>query len=215
MKHILVILVLALFVPTLQAETVVAQGTSSRRQEMLQRYARKSAVKQVLTAEQFLEVARKGDTDAIASVTQLDFFKQTDKFSNNCFHLAKDAATVQALAAAIRRLDNNFQAEIKRLRNQRNDMGETPLLAHINYGKADTFALLYEGSDLAEAVREVRLVDKGGALSVTASIKKGIARSLSQDISGRTVAQAALANMEQPGMASVVEYFQIHAPYLF
>ena len=221
MKKALFLLILTLFVAALQAS---ADDTKlSRRQSMIERYAPKnvaaeqhSGVIGPVTVEKFFEAVRKGNTDFILTLTQPELFVQTDKFGNNCFHLAKDAATIQMLSAMMRRLDNqNFREHIRALRNQRNDMGETPLMAHINYGKADTFKLLYEGSDLADAIRSARAVDKGGALGDTAKIKKGIARAKSKDASGRTVAQAALANADKPGMGQVIAYFETYADFLF
>ena len=215
MKHIFFLLVFALLVPAVQAAPVTAQTGASRRQIMLQRYATKAAVTKALTAEGFLEAATKGDTETIFSVKDITLFDQTDKFSNNCFHLAKDEATLQALAAVIRRLDeNNSRRIIRQLRNQRNNMGETPLMRQINLGKAQMFEPLYRGSELAESIRETRSVSKGGALNIPAKIKEGITKSLSKDNSGRTVAQAALANINEPGMDKVVAYFEEHAPYL-
>ena len=209
MKKIIFVLLVALFVPAVQAVAIEGQ-TASRREAMLRRYAPK-----ISSAQALLRAAQEGDVSQIATLTQAAFLLETDKFGNNCFHLAKNADTVQALAAAARRLEPNYLGVIVRLRNQRNQAGETPLMRHINYGKADTFTLLYEGSELAAAVRDARRVDKGGALSATAEIKKGVAISLSKDGAARTVAQAALANAQAPGMNKVVEFFKKNAPYLF
>lgn len=215
MKHIFFLLVFALLVPAVQAAPVTAEMVSSRRELMLQRYAPKTAITEVLNAEQFLEAATKGDTKTIFSVTDITLFDQTDKFSNNCFHLAKDEATLQALAAVIRRLDEkNSHQIIRQLRNQRNAMGETPLMRQINLGKAQMFEPLYRGSELAQSIRQTRSVNKGGALAIPTKIKEGITKSLSKDNSGRTVAQAALANINEPGMDKVVAYFEENAPYL-
>ena len=216
MKHILFLLVFALLVPAVQAAPNAPVQAMSRRQIMVQRYSPKAQ-----TEEQFLEAVRRGDTGVIFSSMQESFLKATDKFGNNCFHLAKDAATVQALAAGIRRLKSkdafpeDYLSFINYLRNQRNNMGEIPLMTHINYGKADTFQLLYTGTKLAAAIRAARSVDKGGALSATADIKKNVAIALSTDNSGRTVAQAALANREAPEMEKVIAFFEENASYLF
>lgn len=170
----------------------------------------------VVTADNFLRAAQKGDTAALLNVQDFSWLQATDKFGNNCFHLAKDASTLQTLAALVRRLEpKKSSLTITHLRNQRNNMGETPLMAHINYGKTETFQLLYEGSELANAVREAGAVSTGGALLQVAGIKQGVARTLSRDNSGRTVAQAALANRNAPGMEHVVLFFEHNAPYLF
>lgn len=171
----------------------------------------------VISSErEFLTAAKNGEQEAILRVNDSSWLLATDKFGNNCFHLAKDTSTLQALAATIRRLspEQSFSI-ISQLRNQRNNMGETPLMAHINYGKADTFRLLYEGSELAGAIREAKAVSTGGALLEVAEIKEGVALSFAKDNSGRTVAQAAQANYNYPGMSRVVEFFQREAPYLF
>lgn len=206
MKNMLWVLLVALFVPAVQAAPLVGAAPVGRREAMVRRYAPK-----VASASALLKAAEEGNLAAIGTLEQISFLQETDKFGNNCFHLAKDAATVQALAAAMRRLDDNFLPLINALRNQRNTAGETPLMRHINYGKADTFRLLYEGTELASAVREARRVDIGGALRTTADIKKGVAVSLSKDNSGRTVAQAAQANHLQ----NIVQFFEEQAPYLF
>ena len=178
--------------------------------------SRPASVATVSSASDFLAAVQKGDTKALLRVTDASLLHVTDKFGNNCFHLAKNAATVQALARLVRRLETDQAVlVINQLRNQRNHMGETPLMAHINYGQADTFRLFYEGSELAGAIREANAVNTGGALLPVAGIKKGLALSLAKDKSGRTVAQAALANRHMPGMEAVVQFFEQRAPYLF
>ncbi|MBR4681799.1 MAG: hypothetical protein IKP06_00620 [Elusimicrobiaceae bacterium] len=178
--------------------------------------ATEKAAPVISSEKEFLAAAKDGQREAILKLKESAWLLATDKFGNNCFHLAKDAPTLQALAAAVRRLspEQSFSI-ISRLRNQRNNMGETPLMAHINYGKADTFRLLYEGSELAGAIREAKSVSTGGALLEVAEIKEGVVLSLAKDNSGRTVAQAAQANYNRPGMSRVVEFFRQEAPYLF
>ena len=193
----------------------VAAQTSGKRLYYPSAAAEKAAP--VISSEkEFLAAAKDGQQEAILKLKESAWLLATDKFGNNCFHLAKDAPTLQALAAAVRRLspEQSFSI-ISRLRNQRNNMGETPLMAHINYGKADTFRLLYEGSELAGAIREAKSVSTGGALLEVAEIKEGVVLSLAKDNSGRTVAQAAQANYNRPGMSRVVEFFRQEAPYLF
>lgn len=169
-----------------------------------------------MAAGDFLRAVQKGDLAVILAVEDVSLLHATDKFGNNAFHLAKDASTVQALAKVVRRLEpKNSFVTINQLRNQRNQTGETPLMLHINYGKTDTFQLLYEGSDLALAIREANAVNTGGALLHVATIKQGVALGLSKDNSGRTVAQAALANRNLPGMERIVQFFSQQAPYLF
>ncbi|MBR4355232.1 MAG: hypothetical protein IKP96_01460 [Elusimicrobiaceae bacterium] len=208
-KFFFLLLVMMLIVTVQGVAAPNAAVAGSRRVEIMRRYVQKMPSAQAL----FL-AAQEGNVEAIGTLTRADFLQATDKFGNNCFHLAKNADTVQALAAAVRRLEKDPTAVINHLRNQRNNMGETPLMYHVNYGKADAFRLLYEGTELAAAVREVSRVDKGGALKHSADIKKGVALAVSRDNSGRTVAQAALANIDKPGMQSIVNFFERTAPYL-
>ena len=186
-----------------------AAGT--RREQLVQNYTAKNPAR-VAAAEELFRAAREGDVESIARVKNISVLLMQDKFGNNCFHLAKDARTLQALAGVVRQLKPTQAVSIiSQLRNQRNRMGETPLMAHINYGKSDTFFLLYKRSDLAAAITQAKGVDKGGALSPTAEIQKGVVISLSKDNSGRTVAQAAKAN----GVTNAVAFFEKNAPYLF
>lgn len=172
----------------------------------------------VSKTDQFLQAAKEGNTAFFTTLQDGSVLKAKDKFGNNAFHLAKNAATVQAIAAAVRRLSGEgfFPYEVLALlRNQRNNVGETPLMAHINYGKTDTFQLLYEGSELAQAIRDTEAINIGGALASVAGIKESVVRSMACDNSGRTVAQAAQVNRLVPGMGHVVQFFEKHAPYLF
>ncbi len=209
MKKMFWILVIALCVPTgLMAQTKADH--SRGRQAMVAKYSPK------ITAEHFLQAAAKGDTALIARVQDADLLFAKDKFGNNALHLSKNAVTVQAIAAAVRRLmPGRLSDVLNDLLNERNQSGEIPLMAHINYGKADTFKLLYKGTKLAEAIREAKNADKGGAITIAADIKQTTARALSTDKSGRTVAQAALANINEPGMQEIVFFFQTNARYLF
>lgn len=209
MKNILFILIACLLVTFVNAAPAADSPAQSRRDELIQLYTQK---------DQFLTAAKAGD---IARLNELgerargaSFFLVTDKFGNNAFHLSKDAQTIQVIAYWIRQCDNHFTDTISTLRNQRNQFGETPLMTHINYGKTDTFQLLYTGSQLEKAVRDAKSANKGGALSVTAGIKNGIVRSYSQDNSGRSVAEAARANSHVPGMDKIIAFFAKNAPYL-
>ena len=211
MKHILFLVVFLMTVTSVQAAPTTLADILHRRVVATQQPA------EITSADDFLAAVSRGDTVVLSHVTDVSFLTATDKFGNNCFHLAKDALTLQTLAAAVRRLvpEDSFNF-ISNLRNQRNDMGETPLMRHIMYGRTDTFELLYKNSDLARAIRNVQTVDKGGALNLAADVMKTqTVLPLSKDNSGRTVAQAALANRDLPGMASVVRFFEQNAPYLF
>lgn len=211
MKKITWILLFTLCVPTM----LIAHASTANSHETVQTV---SFTSQSL-AEQFLQAAKKGDATFFYTLKDSSVLLAKDKFGNNAFHLAKNASTVQAIAAAVRRLGRKegfpYLKVLSRLRNQRNNTGETPLIAHINYGKADTFFLFYEGSDVADAIQKANAVNAGGALAEVAGIKEEVARSYAVDNSGRTVAQAALANSSAPGMKEVVRFFAKNAPYLF
>jgi len=213
MKNILFILMACWMVTPVFAAPYADTAAAGRRAEMVQRYNQKAL------GEQLLSFAKEGDVTSINALAERakngSYLMSVDKFGNNAFHLAKDAQTVQAVAAAVRQTyKKDFVAKIGTLRNQRNQSGETPLMAHINYGKADTFFLLYVGSDLQKAVNAVKAVNKGGALDITTEIKKGVVLSLAQDASGRTVAQAARANASADGMQRVINFLTEEAPYL-
>lgn len=213
MKNILFILMACLLVTPVFSAPRADAPVMGRRAEMVQRYNQKAL------GEQLLSFAKEGDVASINALAERakngSYLMFVDKFGNNAFHLAKDAQTVQAIAAAVRQMyTRNFVEKIGILRNQRNQSGETPLMAHINYGKADTFFLLYVGSDLQKAVNAVKAVNKGGALDITAGIKKGVVVSLAQDASGRNVAQAARANASAEGMDRVIAFLNQEASYL-
>lgn len=215
MKKILFILLVVLFAGSATMAVADDVKPGQRRAQMLQQYVKKNPAAAV-SEENFLNMVKEGDVDAISKVQDIALFQANDKFGNNCFHLAPDAATLQALAGVVRRLNPALLEEtFSRLRNERNDMGETPLMAHVSYGKAETFFLLYRGSELEMNIRQVQAIDKGGALSSAASIRKGVVVALSKDMSGRTVAQAALANADKPNMSRVINFFRANAPYLF
>ncbi|MCQ2410607.1 MAG: hypothetical protein MJ053_03720 [Elusimicrobiaceae bacterium] len=201
---ILLVCVVALSAAAAPASDAV--GTS-RRDALIKRYTFK-----ISSEDDLLKAAEKGYIYAINSVTDVSLLQATDKFGNNVFHLAKDAVTLQALAAVARRLDENYLTRLNSLRNQRNYMGETPLLYHVNMGKQGTWKSLYSGTRLQENILAANAVsDRGGALVKTADVRKSLVRQEASDDSGRTVAQAALAN----NMSDVVTFFQTNAPYLF
>ncbi len=216
MKKIISILLVVMvvnFASIVQAEV----RKSTRRSQLVQHYLDKNPA-HVSAEATFLQAVSRGDTAFINRVTDSSLFFVEDKFGNNCFHLAKDASTLQALARNIRRLvpAKDQKSSIARLLNGRNHVQETPLMEHINAGKAgSTFFLLYNGSDLALAIEEANKIDKGGALATAAQIKKGIAVGLSKDSGGRTIAQAALDNADKPRMDLVIAFLKRQAPYLF
>ena len=207
MKKILWVLLVALCVGSVQAAPSVFTA-GSRRQVMVEKYG----VKKV-SADEFLKAVTKGDTTLIGQVKDLAVLKAQDKFGNNCFHLAKNKVTLLAIAAVARQLDQeDYLTTFQELRDQRNHMGETPLMYHINIGQTEMFEELYRGSALQNAIRTANAVNnKGAALINTANVRIKLARQEGSDYSGRTVADAARAN----GLQKVVQFFENNAPYMF
>ena len=221
MKRILFVLSILFlagsFVAAEQAR--VSAGVSQNRANMVRKYLEKKIERDATVNYNLLEAVKKGDMKSIENVRDLNQLFAKDKFGNNCFHLAPNAATLQALATSVRRLaPEQINPVLAKLRNERNNSGETPLMAHINAGRTETFRLLYQNSELESLIKEVQRVDKGGALSETAQIKRNEAIIASQDNSGRTVAQAAQAMVNSriggEGMEKIVLFFKRHAPYL-
>lgn len=96
----------------------------------------------------FLKLARQGDTQILRQAAQTvasgDFLLAKDRYGNNMFHVAKDAATIQVLASLVRQFYGSQTLKIiHQLADERNRLGETPLMAQINAGHADTFRPLY------------------------------------------------------------------------
>lgn len=205
MKKIIFILLIMFSVGAVQAAPFVSSASENRQGIV----ARKNTVD--TPADKFLEAVSNGDTQAVLNVQDKKLLRAQDKFGNNCFHLAKNRATLLAIASVARQLDEDYLELFKTLRNQRNQMGETPLMYQISFAKTEMFKDLYGGSHLQKLVREANAVNTGAALIDTANVKKQLARAEASDKSGRTVADAARAN----GLEEVVLFFQKHAPYLF
>ena len=217
MKKILWVLLLGMCVGAVYATEAPESG---RRGQMLLRYAPKNVQAEKTSAtDEFLKAVRQGNLEYLLKVTDKNLLTAHDKFGNNIFHLAPNASTVQTLAGLVRELvgEDGMLSVLSQLRNERNQFGETPLLRHVNIGIADTFELLYKGSQLASDVRQARLVNKGDALIPTAMVFQGTAIAHSKDNSGRTVAQAALTHCQTGNapLCRVAETFQTEAPYLF
>ena len=218
MKKILFILMVVLMVATLNAAPL-QEAAQSRRAEMIERYLKQRLMTADATAA-LISASKNGEVEAITSwagkATQGAALLGTDKFGNNVFHVAKDASTVQALAAAVRTLyKNDYASKIAQLKNHRNKVGETPLMMHIGYGRTDTFYLFYNGSELETAVKNAQAVDKGGLLSDVAQIRKGEVHRLAQDNSGRNFCQAARDGLAYySNLQEVVAFCAQETPYL-
>ena len=202
------ILFLSVCMALVVVTSVLSAKETSRREIMLSKYL------PIRTEQDLLQAAANGNLYVLRTLEDSSLLTATDKFGNNCLHLAKDAATVEVLTGRLQPVANTGNSILKRLRDQRNHVGETPLMAHINRGQSDTFFLLYRGSSLADDIRQTKQTQKG-ALRIIHNIKKSIALENSKDNSGRTVAQAANANAQAPGMNYVIRFFQQEAPYLF
>ncbi|MBP5430626.1 MAG: hypothetical protein J6Y25_07165 [Elusimicrobiaceae bacterium] len=95
-----------------------------------------------------ISLAQQGDIETLMKLSQYqkngEFLLLTDKYHNNVFHVAKDAKTIQALAALIRQFyPAQTQQVITRLANARNLLKEAPLNAQVNAGHPDTFRPIY------------------------------------------------------------------------
>ena len=99
--------------------------------------------------------------------------------------------------------------------NHRNQLGETPVQAQINYGRADTFRIAFPYTDMYDKMMAVKTkLNKGGLIAEVAKTEAAAVAEMSRDASGRTIAQAARDNAAAPGMARVIAFFQENAPYL-
>ena len=222
MKKILIILSMVLLAGSVAVaeQARASMGASQNRVKLVRKYLEKKIERSATANYQFLEAVRKGDLETVNNVSDLKQILAKDKFGNNCFHLAPNAATLQALAASVRRAaPEQVEQTLSLLRNERNEMGETPLMAHINAGRTETFRLLYQNSELQTAIQAVGRASLGGQFDSVAQPVREKAIAVSRDNSGRTVAQAAQAmvnsNIGGEGMKKVVSRFQEIAPYLF
>ena len=191
--------------------------TTMHRQSFRARLQAKLAVTPITSGDDFLKAVSKGDTISIYQVTDKTFLLATDAYGNNCFHLAKDTATLNVLEMMISRLESKQGKEtLGLLRNQRNKMGETPYMYHLNSRHPAMFQQLFEGSNLKRAIENAAKMNiPGSALGLAASSNQTYIWKEARDNSGRTLAQAARANQDVSGMAEVVAYFEKYAPYLF
>ena len=222
MKKILIILSMVLLAGSVAVaeQARVSVGASQNRVKLVRKYLEKKIERSTTANYQFLEAVKKGDLETINNVSDLKQVLAKDKFGNNCFHLAPNAAALQTIAASVRRLASAEQVDktLAQLRNERNSLGETPLMAHINAGRTETFRLLYQNSELQAAIQAVGRASLGGQFDSVAQPVREKAISVSSDNSGRTVAQAAQAmvnsNIGGEGMVKIVSFFKRQAPYL-
>ena len=173
----------------------------------------------------FLKLARQGDIktlrQAAQTVTSGDFLLVKDSYGNNMFHVAKDAATLQVLAALVRRFyDPQTSQIIYKLANEKNRLGETPLMAQINAGHPDTFRPLYDYTAL-----KIKNEAANNQLSRLQGMDENIIRqnrasyceqviSLSS-ANGRTLLQAAQGQVPyNPAMINVVQDIRRTIPCL-
>ncbi len=100
-----------------------------------------------------LKLARQGDMKTLRQAAQTtasgDFLLVKDRYGNNMFHVAQDATTIQVLAALVRQFYGSQTPQIiHQLADEKNRLGETPLMAQINAGHPDTFRPLYAHTTL-------------------------------------------------------------------
>ncbi len=149
-NRILLAVIMALFIPTVVlAETDLDKrlGAALQKQVSHQQFRSLSEVDSFGTPA-VISLARQGDIETLMKLAQYqkngDFLLLTDKYRNNVFHVAKNAKTIQALAALIRQFyPTQTQQIVARLANERNLLKEAPLNAQINAGHHDTFPPIY------------------------------------------------------------------------
>lgn len=226
MKKILFILFIGVFPAVVQAEPSLQQRQEIR-QKRVHEYLTRAIVAADLNKENefgdtpLFEAAQKGDVNAILRYGNESlsgaFLLQKGKNGNNVFHVARNAQTFQALARMVRKFyPQDYKIKIRQMMNQRNDLGETPVHAQINYGRSDTFMIAFPYTELYERMMSAKSkLDKGGVLAEvakTTEVEEVV--KLSKDASGRTIAQAARDNVSTPGMDRVVAFFAHNASYL-
>ncbi len=171
-----------------------------------------------------IKLARQGDVKTILqakAATSGKFLLVKDAYGNNVFHVAKNADTVQAIASLLRHFyAGQTSLQITALVDARNAQGETPLLAQINAGHADTFIPLYTYSTLKQKndIATRQLSRLRGVSDAIAASNRAIyceeIRSLST-VGGRTLLQAAQDQLPyHPQMSSVVRTISQEMPCL-
>ncbi len=172
-----------------------------------------------------IKLARQGNTKLLAQLAQNevngDFLNAKDKYGNNLFHVAKNADTVQVAASLVRKFYGaKTTQQITLMVDQRNLLGETPLLAQVNAGHVDTFRSLYSLSTL-KATNDMfknqlsRL--KGSDPSFIAEQKAIYCHKIQQlaSANGRTLLQAAQDQVPyHPEMAPLAQRLESVIPCL-
>ncbi len=226
MKKIIFILLVCLTVSLAQAEPTDAQREKIRQERVHAYLTRVIAAADLNKENEFgdtpvFTAAQNGDVNAILKYGNQSvsgaFLLREGKNGNNVFHVARNAQTFQALARMLRKFyPQDYKLKIHQLMNQRNNLGETPVHAQINYGRADTFWIAFPYTDMYGKMMAVKSkLDKGGIVAqVALQTEADEVVKLSKDASGRTIAQAARDNHSAPGMDRVVAFFQRNASYL-
>ncbi|OUO57594.1 hypothetical protein [Candidatus Avelusimicrobium gallicola] len=225
MKNILFILIACLMVSVVNAAPT-RDARQERRQQLVHEYLTRALSSADLNKENefgdtpVFTAAQNGDVSAILRYGKRaangSFLLRTGKNGNNVFHVARNAQTFQALARVLRDFyPGDYKIKIRQMMNQRNQLGETPVQAQINYGRADTFRIAFPYTDMYDKMMTVKTkLNKGGLIAEVAKTEAAVVVEMSKDASGRTIAQAARDNASAPGMAQVIAFFQNNAPYL-
>ncbi len=172
-----------------------------------------------------LQLARRGETQAIIQAARHAktgaFLQVQDPYGNHIFHVAKDARTVQVLAALIRQYEGAKAPHVLRLlADARNQLGESALHAQLNAGHADTFWPIYAQTSLKEKNDRVKnqLVRLHGMDERIVAQQKQI---YCQDIqtsskaNGQTLLQTAQIQAQKyPALRRVVQEIQKELPCL-
>ncbi len=233
MKNIIFILIACLAVTFVSAqETPFPQmDVNSKRAQMVRRYVTASVASRKLSNSELtqeneygntrlFQAALEGDVSSLLKLSSLagsgDFLLQKGKNGNNVFHVARNVETVQAVASLVRHFYDKKSGEvIRRLMNEKNDLGETPALMQLGYARAEVFLVLFKYTDQYDQMLDLkgRLAAGGLVADLAEGEKQDFIKSVT-DASGRTMAQVALDNSSLPGMDRVIRFFEENAPYL-
>jgi len=122
---------------------------------------------------------------------------QDDK-GNNVFHLAKDENVVQVIAFALRNAgaNNNVTQTIKRLLEQKNAQGQTPVFKALYEGKANVYAMYSAFIDLPKNLQKAAAVPPAQRAQMLAAIQPHL-----QDGTSVSLLQAGKAALSQAAAA--------------
>ena len=163
-----------------------------------------------------IKLARQGDTKTLHQIAHSSnaatILGAQDSYGNNLFHVAKNADTVQVIAALIRQAyGTKAPTQITAMVDQKNKLGETPLHAQLNAGHADTFRPLYRHSTLKkknDAANRQLMRLEGVSEDISNSNRRIYCQEIRQlgSANGRTLLQAAQGQIPyNPQMSALAQ----------